>query len=188
MKNILLNYKFFFLQFIYFVKNPDNQIPNFQTRNQNLREVCYYFFILDFVITLLLRYITEIMEKLILFTFPMSKNDIKLSMVEMVIIGIIISPLVEETVFRYPLKFLGKNNFKWKLYLFCTIFALLHLTNYQINSDHILYIPFILKIQIFAGFILSYIRLKYGFWYGVMLHSMGNACSLIWLNTIGFDI
>jgi len=41
--------------------------------------------------------------------------------------------------------------------------------------------------QTFGGLMLGYIRIIYGFWYGVLLHSLFNILGVIWQFTIGFD-
>ena len=59
---------------------------------------------------------------------------------------------------------------------------------YEIDSTHLPYIPFITMTQIFSGFMLGYIRIVYGFLYGIVLHALFNTLAVIWEYTVGFGL
>ncbi|MFC6193428.1 type II CAAX prenyl endopeptidase Rce1 family protein [Dyadobacter subterraneus] len=98
------------------------------------------------------------------------------------------APLVEEFIFRYSLgKIRNKLYFKCAYYLSAVLFGWIHIVTYEFDSSHYLFIPLITLTQTFAGFLLGYVRIIYGFWYGVLLHAVYNTLALIWIYTFDFD-
>ncbi len=66
--------------------------------------------------------------------------------------------------------------FKYFFYVSCLIFALLHMTNFsEIN-----YItPLLVLPQLGLGLILGFIRMRYGFFYGILFHALVNLPSAL---------
>ena len=185
MNNIFQQFKLLSSQFIVFLKYPDRGIYPELTLKQKLINTCLYLAIIDFFMSISLWLLTEFTEKVRLFHPLETRNDTKFSIIEMVIIGVLISPLLEELLFRYPLKFvIDKKYSRWLIILFCIGFGLIHLTNYKIDSSHIPFIPLIVIVQIYGGFMFSFIRLKYGFWYSVLLHVIHNVWGITLQNAI----
>jgi membrane protease YdiL (CAAX protease family) len=92
---------------------------------------------------------------------------------------LVIAPLLEEGIFRFPLRFfVGFSYFKWLVYVFCLLFAGIHLTNFEFSKASVWVLPIVLP-QLWAGFLLSYTRLRYGIWYAVLLHSLHNLWALL---------
>ncbi|WP_064196070.1 MULTISPECIES: type II CAAX prenyl endopeptidase Rce1 family protein [Emticicia] len=177
------------IQFLRFILNPTSLSQTLKLKENRLVDVGVYFGIIDFIISIILWFLTEITEKYGLFSPLNTKKDFYYSITETVIIGIFIAPIIEEFIFRYPLKFFAtKKYFKWMLYIICLIFGLIHLDNYIIDNSHLLFAPLIVIIQIYGAFMFGFIRISYGFWYGVLLHMIHNSWSLIWKYTIGFDL
>ena len=117
----------------------------------------------------------------------------------------ILPPLIEETIFRFPLKYkrnyllrglayLFKTDFStfWRkhlrviVYLFSSVFGLVHLSNYE-NVDWIFFVlaPIITGPQLAAGVIFSFLRLKLGFVWALLGHFLHNF-SLIMLSFLAF--
>lgn len=70
--------------------------------------------------------------------------------------------------------------FKYIFYSSCVLFGLLHICNYIDFQTIEWYIFPIVTIQeILAGFFLGFIRMKYGFIYGVLFHSSVNLLILL---------
>ncbi|WP_299431859.1 CPBP family intramembrane glutamic endopeptidase [uncultured Aquimarina sp.] len=107
----------------------------------------------------------------------------------------IIAPVVEEIIFRLALRYkhnyifrgvdfifkTKKVSFFWtknyRLFYYTSIiaFGLIHLTNYHINSYwFLIFAPFIILPQLIIGVILSFIRMKSGFIWAILLHSLYN--------------
>lgn len=119
---------------------------------------------------------------------------LKMSLPSIVFFMIFLIPLFEELIFRLPLR--RKRNWIWRLleewfrmepkvlwnrcyryilYFFVIVFGLLHLSNYK-NKEILFFVlaPLIVAPQLFVGLLLSYIRLRLGFWWGVLKHCTWN--------------
>jgi len=125
---------------------------------------------------------------------------------------VILFPILEEFIFRFPLKyernyiFIGiekifhinihqywKKYFRIVFYLFALSFGFIHITNYQnIGIIVILLSPIIIGSQIWGGLIYGYIRIKLGFLWSILAHSLNNGIAIIFLilshNTLLIDI
>lgn len=114
------------------------------------------------------------------------KADVSVYLI--ILSAILIAPVVEELIFRYPLQKINNESIKLFAYILSSIlFGLIHIINYELSESHLKYILVITSPQIFTGFILGFIRLKYGFWYGVLNHSLYNFIILGWDNYFGED-
>ncbi len=130
-----------------------------------------------------------------------SMSSKKLTFFNAFISMVIAAPLLEEFLFRFPLKykrnyiFIGiekvfrinlypfwQKYFRIIFYLFAGGFGYLHLTNY-IDLDIILILlsPLIIGTQIWGGLIYGYLRLKLGFLWSVFGHALNNFIVIILL-------
>lgn len=101
--------------------------------------------------------------------------------------AVFISPVLEEMIFRFPLKyFLNKSYFKYVVWLSIVLFGLIHVTNYELRDEHFFFLPVILASQLWGGMMLSFIRLKFGIITAILMHSSYNILCLVWDNYIGF--
>lgn len=125
---------------------------------------------------------------------------------------VIAAPLIEEFLFRFPLKykrnyiFIGiekvfrinlypfwQKYFRIIYYLFAVGFGYLHLTNYKnVGIILILLSPLIIGTQIWGGLVYGYLRLKLGFLWSVLGHALNNFIVIIILilthNAIALDL
>jgi len=73
-----------------------------------------------------------------------------------------------------------KSNFKYIFHLYAITFGILHLTNFEtIYWWMIVISPLLTAPYIALGYILGYIRMKYGFTYGWLIHSTINFISVM---------
>lgn len=73
-----------------------------------------------------------------------------------------------------------KNHYRAFFYLSAIIFGMLHIFNFAgINWHNFIFTPLLVLPQLFVGLILGYIRVQYGFKYGVLFHSMINLSILL---------
>ena len=54
------------------------------------------------------------------------------------------------------------------------IFGYIHIFNYELITNVLLFSPILIGPQIFMGFYLGYIRIKFGLVYSICLHAMYN--------------
>jgi uncharacterized protein len=172
---MVLHFRFLFLHFIGFLRHPNSQYYPSISKRQKLWNVCFYYLLISFVVsTVILRYPVEIAERVGLFE-ELKVREMKMNELVKMASIIILAPLIEEGVFRLWLGgYRNKNYFPWLYYSSAMIFGCIHIFNYQFSASHYLYVPFITMTQIFAGLMLGYIRIIYGFWYGVLLHASYN--------------
>ncbi|MFI8380307.1 CPBP family intramembrane glutamic endopeptidase [Leeuwenhoekiella sp. NPDC079379] len=111
-----------------------------------------------------------------------------------ILIICILTPLLEEGIFRFSLKYkrnyllrvlgyLLKKDFSnfWKrnlrpiVYIVSAVFGFIHLSNYtNVDLTFFLLAPIIVGAQLFAGIIFSFLRLKLGFLWAVLGHFFHN--------------
>lgn len=117
---------------------------------------------------------------------------------------VIIAPLFEEFIFRFPLKYkrnyifqfflilinfrhLGndfilcrrgytwwKKNYRYIFYFFALAFAAVHISNFQNWRLIIWILPLYVMPQFILGLSLGYFRVQHGYWWGVVLHGIHN--------------
>lgn len=113
--------------------------------------------------------------------------------------AVIIAPLLEELIFRLPLRYqqnwlwrkvehlfrlepgvFWTRNYRYILYTSVLLFGIIHLANYS-NTEFFFFLiaPLVVGSQLFGGLILSYTRLKLGFWWSVAKHSLWNGLVIL---------
>ncbi|GLU55976.1 hypothetical protein Dfri01_54370 [Dyadobacter frigoris] len=176
-----------FLHFVAFVRNPNNPDYPTMTDNKKLIDVGIYISILAFIAGELLWYPVKLAEKLEWYN-PLIELDNGQRILITVVSAVAIAPFVEEAMFRFPLGYVRvKSYFKWVYYLSAVLFGWIHIITYAFDSSHYLFVPLITLPQTLMGFLLGYVRMIYGFWYGVLLHAVYNALALLWIYNVGFD-
>lgn len=121
------------------------------------------------------------------------------------LMGCVFIPFLEEIIFRLPL--LYKNNYllkifvfilteigitkkekailiwnkhyKYVFYFYTIAFALMHLMNFPFSKTILLLTPFIVLPQFILGILTGYLRVKFGFLWGLLLHILNNVIFLI---------
>ena len=107
---------------------------------------------------------------------------------------IVLGPFFEELIFRFPLKYernylvIAINAFtndwiynrwgyifRYFLYIMISLFGFIHISNYA-NDDSVFYFlsPIIVGSQLFGGIVFSYCRIKLGFMWAFIQHSLFN--------------
>lgn len=129
---------------------------------------------------------------------PLQYNDllVNFSVYLVLLIAAVIAPVLEELIFRFPLKWKrnylmqilnglsGNNsiknwwnrNYRWVFYLSAVIFGVVHLGNFENewSAAFILLIPVFTLSQLIAGFTFGYIRNRLGFLWAAAFHGFFN--------------
>lgn len=92
---------------------------------------------------------------------------------------ILIYGLIKQPNIQNWLKYLFENKFQWIFYSSALLFGFLHITNYQFSWTVVLLTPILVLPQLSGGVLLSFIRVKYGFWRCVIGHAFYNFSLLI---------
>ncbi len=121
-----------------------------------------------------------------------SKLDLhKKSITSAIFIAVVLAPVFEEIGFRlilrrnFPIKYIFSQKlwdkiFPFLVYASSVIFGFVHLTNYT-NDGFWFYVfsPIIIASQLIGGFIITFIRVKYNFFYGILYHALWNALIIL---------
>lgn len=172
--------RFLLQDFISFIKNPSNLIRTENNINQNIIEVGIYYGISSVIIGALLSLFRYFLEEFgVIESVELSKSvkDMMSNIPLMFLLTVVVAPIIEETIFRgFIGSFVHKDYFKWLYYLSALLFGLVHASNYELTESQNLLIPLIILPQLFLGFILGFVRVRYGFFYCVLLHAVYNGC------------
>ncbi len=91
------------------------------------------------------------------------------------LIAAVMAPLIEELLFRGPLVlFKNPKVFKVAFYVLAIIFGYVHLFNYQIDTQIIIFSPILVAPQMVLGLIFGYIRVRLGLIWAILMHSVYN--------------
>ncbi|WP_159467136.1 CPBP family intramembrane glutamic endopeptidase [Dyadobacter sp. 3J3] len=186
---MVVHFKFLLLHFTAFFKKP-NQPDYFSlTIRQKLIDVgCYYLVIQFGICAILLWYPVEIAEKLGFYN-KLEEINSNFSVPMIVFSAVVMAPVIEEGIFRLFLGFhRHKTYFNWLYYVSSVLFGWIHFFNYQFDESHYFFFPFITMTQTFSGLMLGYIRIMYGFWYGVLLHALFNCAAIALSFALGYDL
>lgn len=89
--------------------------------------------------------------------------------------AVVLAPVFEELFFRAPITlFKGKNSFRIAFYVFAIVFGLIHISNYDLDNNSLLFAPVLIIPQIVLGGYLGYIRVKFGLQWSMLLHACYN--------------
>ena len=169
-----VHFRTLILHFIGFIRNPNS--PDYKTVSvkQKLTDVGLYYLIFSVLICVFIGSLVEFLKE---FSFLNTLKVIERENVLLHLIfgAILIAPIVEEGIFRLFLgSFRNKHYFKFLFYISAWLFGWIHILNFEFTSSHYVFIPIITLPQTILGLILGYIRINYGFLYGVLLHFLYN--------------
>lgn len=89
--------------------------------------------------------------------------------------AVILAPLTEEFIFRWPMVlFRNKSYFKFIFWLLTLFFGFYHITNFDMSPTILLLSPLLVLPQIIVGAILGFIRVRYGLIWAIGLHAVYN--------------
>ena len=127
----------------------------------------------------------------------------KLPGYQVLLMAAVIAPILEEIIFRAPLVlfkspltlyikpipfsdwkiefptihirfFKNPKVFKVAFYLFTLAFGFIHLSNYQIDSQILLFSPILVAPQLVIGFIFGFTRVRLGLPWAILMHAAYN--------------
>ncbi|UMB59887.1 CPBP family intramembrane metalloprotease [Lutibacter sp. A80] len=196
------------INFFKFLKNPQEKFNKTLSLKQKWN-ILFSILLLDFILVTIASGITSIIDT---YLFELKSEPIEDLFSNkpaylILILAALIVPLIEEFIFRLFLnydrnfvfqfidaftnnkaKIFWDKHFKKIFYIAALLFGLMHLSNFS-NTNTLFYIlaPFIILPQLIGGVTLGYIRLKLGFFWGVLMHGLYNlivfSVLLLFLNT-----
>ncbi|WKK85248.2 CPBP family glutamic-type intramembrane protease [Marivirga arenosa] len=187
-----------FKEYVAFLKNPEPNPNKSADDSESKWSKLFIFLLIDAILIspiLFLLYILEEFSNIDLNNHSVSNIANEYGIIILILAGGILSPLIEEIIFRLPLhykrnylfKFIGlfigkervKNfwlkHFRIFFYLFVIAFGFVHIFNFQEKSILIwILLPLLVAPQIIGGTILGYLRIKLGFGWAFLHHAIYN--------------
>ena len=103
-----------------------------------------------------------------------------MSLFKIILIGGFIGPMIEELMFRAPMTlFKSPSSFRIAFYVLTILFGLIHITNFDLTLTVLLLSPFLVIPQLFTGFALGFLRVRFGLVWAILLHCTYNSFLLI---------
>jgi CAAX amino terminal protease family. len=200
-----MNIKLVYNNFFNYLKHPKDE--ECTSTNIHKLKVCSYLYLLNLIAIVILVSILHIFEATHLLEPRQHQvEDLlihKSLFVSLILVGIL-GPVIEELIFRLPLRYqynyifkaifslaagLGRltpeqeesiiTNFRqkyfgWFFYPMAILFGCIHISNFQGYNELLLWMPLLTSIQFIAGLFLGYIRVQFGLIWSIFFHSFNN--------------
>lgn len=173
--------------FLNFLKKPDDTQAKVSVKTKLI--YTGLLLVINLIITII--FIVPVLQKIDDALNLSVTNDEYYTFLKSVFLFSVLAPVMEEFIFRYFLRYNGFNTKiisiqKWKkvfpylVYSSSICFGFVHLSNYT-NSSNLFYMlsPIIILSQLAGGLILSFIRVRLNFIWGVLYHALWNFTVII---------
>ena len=111
----------------------------------------------------------------------------KNSALEVFLLASVMAPVIEELIFRGPLIFFKNSKvFKFAFYGFALLFGYVHISNFEISTNVLLFSPILVAPQIYLGLVLGYIRVRFGLLWSILMHAVYNGI-LVSISLLAID-
>jgi membrane protease YdiL (CAAX protease family) len=204
MKYIIGQLRFHWFDFYEFLKAPKDQKDEDQDHSQRIRRFLSLFVLNLIVIALLIVIISLVESTGLIDTNNHKAVEMLMSNPLLALFAaVIIAPLFEEIIFRaYIVKkyspirlialiagitgiknkmrvyyFLEKywdKHYKYVIYFSAILFGFVHIGNYEITTNILIFSPLVISPQIYIGLCLAYLRVKYGLVWAMLYHAIYN--------------
>ncbi|MDG2193270.1 MAG: CPBP family intramembrane metalloprotease [Polaribacter sp.] len=166
-----------FIEIIQFIKNPTAEKDpntNFNYRLSKFGQVFAISLISSFALAILIGIL--VLSNLVSIEQHAMKDIMdSYSMPFVFFLAVVLAPILEESIFRAPLTLFKKQpSFKIALYTATLLFGFMHITNYEISLRILLFSPILVAPQIFLGFYLGFVRVRFGLLWAMALHACFN--------------
>jgi membrane protease YdiL (CAAX protease family) len=176
------------------IKEPDYIPLDIQWKNKV--KILSQIFILDILIGVIFIGLTYLIDNYVL---KIKEELIDIDPLILLLFAVVLLPILEEFIFRFPLKykrnyiirgidklFGGRikdkwnKSFKYFVYIMAITFGLIHLSNFN-NNEFLFFClgPLIVGSQLIGGLILSYTRIKLGFSWAIIHHGLFNLFGIL---------
>ena len=98
-----------------------------------------------------------------------------MGILEILLIAAIITPIIEELIFRAPMTLFKKpKSFKYAFYVSFSLFGFIHIFNFELTTNVLLLTPLLVLPQLLVGSYFGYIRVRFGLLWSMLLHGCYN--------------
>ncbi len=99
---------------------------------------------------------------------------------QMILLGAIIVPIIEELIFRGPItSFKKPNSFKFGFYFFALVFGFIHISNFEMTKNVLILSPILVLPQLLLGGYFGYIRVRFGLQWSMLMHGTYNGLFIL---------
>ncbi len=157
-------------------RTVSDRLPSEQPYQYSHTHLVQGFFCLFFLQIILLQLVALIID---IEALPHAMEDfsIEFSSMMMLLIGVVVAPVIEELLFRFPLRYLSRY-FAVLFYLFTCGFAVLHVFNFSLELNQYWMTPFLVLPQLIIGFYLGFVRMHFSIWHSIAIHALNNLIPL----------
>lgn len=178
-----------------FIKKPDDtQIPlPIKTKFFYVMVLLAFEFVLSYI------FIFPVLDGIDHILNLRSTEEEYFTLLKSVVIFVIVIPFIEELLFRYILRYNGlktkvisatawRKFFPYLVYSLGICFGFVHLTNYS-NSGNLFFAlsPLIILTQLVGGLIITFIRVRLNFIWGVLYHALWNFMVMVAIPMVQFS-
>jgi membrane protease YdiL (CAAX protease family) len=164
-----------------YLKNPilkEDEITDFKYRFSTFLKLLVICLLTGFVISPIFVIIEEL-GWIDMDTHAMEELVKNMSKLKLAFFAIIAAPIIEELLFRAPLRlFKNPKSFKLAFYILTLLFGFIHISNFEITTNVLLLAPILVLPQILLGSYLGFIRLRFGLQWSIFLHAAYNGILL----------
>lgn len=191
--------------FFKFIRKPVDQQHITQSASQKAKTL-FTLLVIDIPITFLLLALLNGFHKLGWIQIENNKISVlseQLSIGMVALTGILLIPFIEELIFRLFLRFkrnyllqltllilpgsektnriptLWFKKFHYIFYFSALAFGLIHIANYDADSAPVYLLPVLILPQFITGLFIGYLRVRYNFISGYLMHALHNAVVLL---------
>lgn len=185
--------KSYLIELYKFYKKPNDERIKDYSLNKNIKYVLYTSLV-DFAIFLLLFPFLHYLLENNLIPEDIEKISYKdNTIISSIIIIAVLVPIMEEIIFRLPLRYnrfyalfmprkIWNYIFKVLIYSIPFIFGIVHLTNYgEITLSLLKMAPILVGSQIVGGYLFTFLRVRFNFISAVLSHCLWNLSITIYL-------
>jgi len=169
-------------ELLLFIKKPVYEPDNNSSISQKLR-IFFNLLIFALCASFLLLSVAGIVESLLqLEVGKHAMDDLfeNYSVILIFFLVVVIAPFFEELFFRGPFIFFKDSKFfNITFYLFTIAFGFIHINNFELNTQVLLLSPLLVAPQLCVGFLLGYIRIKFGLVWSMFLHACYNIVLIV---------
>lgn len=97
------------------------------------------------------------------------------SLFVILLLAVVVAPFLEELLFRGPLYFFRDSKYFPAIFYILTLtFGIVHISNFELSTKVWLLSPLLVAPQIGVGFLLGFIRVKFGLVWSMSMHALYN--------------
>ena len=166
-----------FQNLIAYLKNPVLEKDSNESLNDKFK-IFFHLLIISLITSVIVTPFYFVIEELNLVKMDTHKVEEMfkgMGILEILLITAIITPIIEELIFRAPMTLFKKpKSFKYAFYVSFSLFGFIHIFNFELTTNVLLLTPLLVLPQLLVGSYFGYIRVRFGLLWSMLLHGCYN--------------